>query len=361
MKAYIVEKSHLEHNIRTLKELSGGAEIYGVIKGNGYGLGLIQLAEVLSAQGIGSFAVTDLRDVRALREQGFDTQEILMMDGTAIPEELAELLSLNATATVGSMECALAMEKAAAEQEKQFPCHLKLDTGMGRFGFLPGQIEDMKAVLALPHLTVTGIYTHFHSAFCNEDATKAQFAAFKAVCQELEATGICLKKHCCNSSAFLKYPEMHMDAVRLGSALLGRLSFRNDLDLRRIGWCEAPVELIRTLPKGHTVGYGAPWQAKKDTTIAICGIGYFHGFGTEHADDLFRFRDCVRGGLSYVKAWLKKKAIYASVNGKACRVLGHIGMVGTILDVTGMDIAVGDTVRFEINPLMQKSLDIVYR
>lgn len=361
MKAYIVEKSHLEHNIRALREKAGGADIYGVIKGNGYGLGLTQMADVLSAQGVNSFAVTDLRDVRTLREQGFDTQEILMMDGTAIPGELKELLSLDATATVGSMECALAMEAAAAEQDRQFLCHLKVDTGMGRFGFLPEQVEEMKAVLALPHLTVTGIYTHFHSAFCSEAVTKAQFTAFKGVCEELEATGISLKKHCCNSSAFLKYPEMHMDAVRLGSALLGRLSFPNTLDLRRIGWCEAPVELIRTLPKGHTVGYGAAWTAKRDTTIAICGVGYFHGFGAEHADDLFRFRDCVRGGLGYVKAWLKKKAIYASVNGKACRVLGHIGMVGTILDVTDMEIAVGDTVRFEINPLMQKSLEIVYR
>lgn len=361
MKAYIVEKAHLEHNIRTLREMAGGADIYGVIKGNGYGLGLTQMAEVLSAQGVNSFAVTDLRDVRALREHDFDTQEILMMDGTAIPEELKELLSLNATATVGSMECALAMEKAAAEPDQTFQCHLKVDTGMGRFGFLPNEVEEMKSVLALPHLAVTGIYTHFHSSFCNEEGTKAQFAAFKTVCEALEATGVSLKKHCCNSSAFLKYPEMHMDAVRLGSALLGRLSFPHSLDLKRIGWCEAPVELIRTLPKGHTVGYGAAWKANRDTTIAIVGVGYFHGFGAEHADDLFRFRDCVRGGLGYVKAWLKKKAIYASINGTACRVLGHIGMVGTILDVTGMDIAVGDTVRFEINPLMQKSLDIVYR
>ena len=154
---------------------------------------------------------------------------------------------------------------------------------------------------------------------------------------------------------------MHLDAVRLGSALLGRLVFPGDLGLKRIGWCEAPVELVRQIPKGHTVGYGAAWKAKRNTTIAICGVGYFHGFGTEKGNDLFRFRDCVRGGLSYVKAFLKKKAFYVTVNGKSARVLGHIGMVGTVMDVTGLEVHPGDLVRLEINPLLQKGLDIEYR
>lgn len=360
MKAYIVEKADLMENIRILRERAGDVPIYGVIKGNGYGLGLIPLAAALKEGGVDRFAVTDVRDVVTLRESGFQ-EEILMLEGTCLPEELEILLAQGAVATIGSLECAAIMNSLAENAGKKFPCHLKIDTGMGRFGFLPGDTKAIDAVLAMEHLDIQGVYTHFHTAFASEEATKAQFAAFKTLCDYLTGKGCTLTRHCCNSSAFLKYPEMHMDAVRLGSAILGRLSFPGDLGLRKIGWCEAPVELVRQLPKGHTVGYGAAWKAKRETTIAICGVGYFHGFGAEKGNDLFRFRDCVRGGLGYVKAFLMKKAIYASVNGKPARVLGHIGMVGTVLDVTGLEVQPGDTVRLEITPLLQKGLDIVYR
>ena len=329
MKAYIVEKLDLTENIRILRKKAQDTPIYGVIKGNGYGLGLTQLASHLKEGGIDRFAVTDVRDVETLREKGFQ-EEILMLEATCLPEELEILLSRGAVATVGDLDCAKAMAAVAEQAGRKFPCHLKIDTGMGRFGFLPEDTEAIDTVMAMEQLDIQGIYTHFHTAFASEEATKAQFAAFKAVCDRLSEKGYSLIRHCCNSSAFLKYPEMHLDAVRLGSAILGRLSFPGDLGLRKIGWCEAPVELVRTLPKGHTVGYGAAWKAKRETTIAICGVGYFHGFGAEKGNDLFRFRDCVRGGLGYVKAFLKKKAIYVSVNGKSARVLGHIGMVGTV-------------------------------
>lgn len=360
MKAYIVEKAALLENIRILRDRAGDTPIYGVIKGNGYGLGLAALASVLQEGGIKRFAVTDVRDVVSLRENGFE-EEILMLEGTCLPEELRILLEQGAVATLGNLDCARAMDRLAAEAGVKFPCHLKIDTGMGRFGFLPEDTQGIDTVFALEHLDIRGIYTHFHTAFASEKATRAQFSAFLGVCDRLKEQGHDLTRHCCNSSAFLKYPDMHLDAVRLGSALLGRLVFPGDLGLKRIGWCEAPVELVRQIPKGHTVGYGAAWKAKRNTTIAICGVGYFHGFGTEKGNDLFRFRDCVRGGLGYVKAFLKKKAFYVTVNGKSARVLGHIGMVGTVMDVTGLEVHPGDLVRLEINPLLQKGLDIEYR
>lgn len=360
MKAYVVEKSALLENVHILRERAQNSAIYGVIKGNGYGLGLTQLAAALREGGVDRFAVTDVRDVITLREKGFQ-EEILMLEGTCLSEELEALLSHGAVATIGNLDCAKAMAAVAEAMGKPFPCHLKIDTGMGRFGFLPEDIGTIDQVMAMEHLDIQGIYTHFHTAFASEEATKSQFAAFMKVCDHLAELGYRLTRHCCNSSAFLKYPEMHLDAVRLGSAILGRLSFPGDLGLKKIGWCEAPVELVRSLPKGHTVGYGAAWKAKRDTTIAICGVGYFHGFGAEKGNDLFRFRDCVRGGLGYVKAFLKKKAIYVSVNGRSARVLGHIGMVGTVIDVTGMEVTPGDTVRLEINPLLQKELTLLYR
>lgn len=189
MNAYVVDRKALEQNIQVLREKAGDTPIYGVIKGNGYGLGLIPMAQVLREGGIDRFAVTGLKEVCALREGGFTEEEILMMRATCIPEELEVLLEQNATATVGSLECATTMDQVAEKMGKPFLCHLKIDTGMGRYGFLPDQLEEMQKVYSLPHLQVTGIYTHFHSAFSSEKDTRAQFAAFTGVLDKLGAAG----------------------------------------------------------------------------------------------------------------------------------------------------------------------------
>ena len=100
MNAYVVDRKALEQNIQVLREKAGDTPIYGVIKGNGYGLGLIPMAQVLREGGIDRFAVTSLNEVCALREGGFTEEEILMMRATCIPEELEVLLEQSATATV---------------------------------------------------------------------------------------------------------------------------------------------------------------------------------------------------------------------------------------------------------------------
>lgn len=362
MKAYIVEQSVLAENTRVLLQKAGDAAVYGVIKGNGYGMGLIPLARVLWENGVTRFTVTEPAEVRALREAGFQQAEILMMRETGLEQELRELMTHHAVITVGCPETARCASALAAELGIQCPCHVKIDTGMGRYGFLPTELDAISAVYGMEHLDVQGIYTHFYSAYDNENVTRAQFADFQRVLTGLEARGITPGlRHCCNSSAFLKYPEMHLDAVRLGSAILGRLAFSGFPELRPVGWCEAQVEVIRELPKGHTVGYGGGWKATRPTKIAVFSVGYYHGFGAPARNDLSRFRDCFVGVLSNIKAFLSHRAIYVSVNGQSARVLGHVGMVQTICDVTDIPCQVGDPIRIEINPLKFQALDILYR
>ena len=110
-------------------------------------------------------------------------------------------------------------------------------------------------------LDLCGIYTHFHSAFCNKKATDLQMVSFRSVIRQLQEkgfdVGIC---HCCNSAGLLRFPNYAMDAVRVGSAILGRLSFKGSYNLKRVGTLEATVDELRWLPKGHTCGYGAGWR-----------------------------------------------------------------------------------------------------
>ena len=90
-------------------------------------------------------------------------------------------------------------------------------------------------------------------------------------------------------------------------------------------------------------------------------MGWYHGFVVEMGNDLFRFRDCLRGVLRNLKQMVFKKHIYVTVNGKKCRVLGHIGMLHTCVDVTKLPCAVGDTAVFDIKPLLLKGIEVVYR
>ena len=362
MKAYIVDRKALAENIIKLREKAGSVAVYGVIKGNGYGLGLIPMAEILRENGVCRFAVTEPEDVSALRRAGFLDEEILMLRATCIPSELDSLIRDDAVLTISDMDCAQAISTAAQSAGKNARCHIKVDTGMGRYGFHPGETDSAAAVFKLPGIEISGIYTHFHSAFCNEAETKKQFSDFTAFCARLTELGLDPGlRHCCNSSAFVRHPEMYLDGVRLGSALLGRLSCEDPIGLNRIGWCESCVEQKHTLPAGHGVGYGAPWHAGRPTVTAVCGVGYYNGFDAGIADDIFRFRDCVRMGLGALRSFLTKKAIYVTVNGKPARVLGHIGMVQTIVDVTDIPCAPGDPVRLEINPLRVKGMEVVFR
>jgi alanine racemase len=228
--------------------------------------------------------------------------------------------------------------------------------------WLPDQTEQIAALYTdYPNMELTGIYTHFHSAR-NASVTQNQFDRFQRVVSALRQAGFDPGMvHCCNSTAFWKYEHMHCDAVRVGSAVLGRVNFEGKTGLQKVGLCQAELEEIRTIPAGHSVGYGAGWKAKKDTRIAVLSVGYINGFSVDRGFDLWRFSDCLRGIGRYIKAFLKKKALYVRVKGKACRVLGHVGMVNMVIDVTGCDCQPGDLAHVEINPLLVRNMEIVFR
>ena len=361
MKAYIVDKAALEHNIDLLRARAENTVIWGVVKGDGYGLGCVELARILADRGVDHFAVTDVAEVRALREAGFRDNPIVMMENTACAEEIRELLALEAIFSLGSPADAAAVNEAARQRGIVARAHVKIDTGMGRFGFLPSQQEEILALYREnPNISCTGIYTHFLNSG-DEKVTREQFGKFIAVVEKIRSAGFAPGMvHCCNSTAFWKYPQLHCDAVRLGSALLGRVGYAAEAGLKKVGFCRAFVEQVRTIPAGHTVGYGGGWRAKRETKIAVIPVGYFHGFAVDRGYDLWRWQDCLRGILRYVKAWIQKKALYVSIGGENCRVLGHVGMVNLVADVTGLEVKPNDEAIVQINPLLVKGMEIRY-
>lgn len=361
MTVYRVSRETLTQNIRLLKKQAGEVPIWAVVKGDGYGLGVLPLAEALAEEGIDRFCVTEVREAELLRENGFDEAQILMLRSISERSELHRLLDLRVILTVGSEETAALIDRLAAERADIAQVHLKIDTGMGRFGFLPSETEKLIALYReKKNLAVCGIYTHFNCAFQDEALTRAEFAAFSGVVETLRAAGLETGTvHCCNSAAFLKYPEMHCDGVRLGSAILGRMPFRTRL--RPVGYVETQLDAVRLLPKGHSTGYGALWHAKKDTPVAIVPIGWYHGFRVSCQPDLSARGACFRAALGNLKRMLRPERVTVEIKGKACPVVGAIGMLHCAVDVTGVDCAAGDTAIVPLNPLHRNGIPVVFR
>ena len=308
------------------------------------------------------FCVTELREAKALRQAGFTEEAILMLQPTVEREVLEQLLDLHVICTVSSRDDAVVLNGIANEKDMVAEAHIKIDVGMGRYGFLPKEMDKILSIYEyMDGIAVSGIYTHFPMAFCSEKKTREQFEQFTYVLDQIAGRGFETgTPHCCNSAAFFRWKDMYLGGVRIGSAWLGRINVRGH-NLRRVGYCVARVQEIHWLKRGGTTGYGGVWRAKKPTRLAAVPVGWYHGFGVEYGRDSFRFRDCVRGSLSLLKAFLQRKKLTVRIGDHRCPVRGHVGMLHCMVDVTDVDCHAGDPVLIDINPLVQKGMDVVFR
>jgi len=161
--------------------------------------------------------------------------------------------------------------------------------------------------------------------------------------------------HICNSSAFIKFPKMHLNAVRVGSAFLGRLSFKNEVGLKKIAYLKSNIAEIKELPKGYNIGYSNSYKTKKDTKVAIIPCGYADGYNMKPDKDMFRLIDKIRYIVRETKDLFKKKKLYVKINGKKCEVLGRLGMFNVIVDITNQDVKINDEAILEVNPIFVES------
>ena len=180
MKALIVEKENLKNNLRIVREIINKdkkrPKLIAVIKGNGYGLGLIEYANFLVDNGVDFFAVATVEEAIKLRKNGI-TQDILMMSSTAVKEDIELLIKNKIILTVGSKEAGEAVEEFARNTNQKIKVHLKIDTGFGRYGFIYSQKEEMiETIKTWKNIQIEGIFSHFSIAFFGDGKeTKEQY------------------------------------------------------------------------------------------------------------------------------------------------------------------------------------------
>ena len=290
----------------------------------------------------------------ALKEdERFCDVNVLLMTPQQHPDTVKQLLNTGVTLTVGSMDHISLIQSVADKTDVSAQVHMKVDTGFGRFGFsYRNEAEILSAWKCRDkRVAITGIFTHYSCSFESRyNITKKQDERFDRILAFLKKNdphGVDqLFVHSANSCGELQYSNPSCNAVRIGSAFLGRLPIKAPVALHRIAYLEASVLDVHCLHKGDNVAYGNTYTAKEDMQTAVIGIGYKDGYGIIKANDAFRWIDILRYLVADLKSWGKKRYL----SQKSYEILGRIGLYCTIVKNDGT-LHPNDMVRADCNPL----------
>lgn len=268
----IISSSALQHNLSIVKQYAKKAKVMAVVKANGYGHGLVNVAHAL--HGADGFATLNLSEAVDLREAGIE-QPILLLEGAFGEDELRVAASFDITIVLHQAQQIQMLSQVKLAR----PVHvyLKMNTGMNRLGFLPADYQVVfKQVKAMGNVAGITLMTHFATAD-EEVGIAVPLKRFEEAIMTLEAP-----QSLANSATILRYPEAHADWVRPGIMLYGASPISNEpaktFDLKSAMQLTSAIIAVQTLEKGESVGYGNIFTASKQTRLGIVACGYADGY-----------------------------------------------------------------------------------
>ncbi|OQY06343.1 MAG: alanine racemase [Desulfobacteraceae bacterium 4572_123] len=320
----------IDHNIKEIRRIAGpDVKLLAAVKANAYGHGALRVSRQVLESGADMLGVARINEGIDLRQSGI-TAPILIMGNTP-PEFSGELMYHDLTAAVSSCETAEKYARAARLQKDKIRVHLKIDTGMGRNGFLadgfriPGSGGDaglpaeIESICRLDGLYVEGIFSHFAGAdAADKSSANRQFKIFSELLGKIEKSGIEIPiRHMANSAAIIDMPHTHLDMVRPGISVYGlRPSSEvqpDRIDLKPAMAVKARIAHLKNVGAGFKVSYGGTHTTSAPTRIAVIPVGYADGYSRQLSS---RGRMLVHGQ-------------YAPITGRICMDLtmidvGHI-------------------------------------
>ena len=324
-----INLSNFDYNIKQIRKKVGeDKEIIGVIKADAYGHGSVECANVLKENGVKTFAIAALSEAIKLREAGIE-EEIIMLGLT--PDVYADVIvDYNITPVLCSLENAKAFSAEALKKNKVVSGLIAIDTGMGRIGYLPEDIDkaifELKEMQALKGFKIAGLMSHMSTADAYDKTySREQEDKFNAFYNSLKEAGISIPyKTLANSASIMELPSIHYDAVRPGIILYGCYPSnevnRNELSIKPVMSIKANIIHLKDVPKNFSVGYGRKYISEKPSKIATLALGYADGYPRPYSKDA--------------------KVI---INGVFAPIAGNICMDQVMVDVTDVpNVALGD-------------------
>ena len=251
-----IDLGALRRNVRTLLRVLDGTQLWAVVKADGYGHGAADVAGAALGAGASALCVATIPEGLALRLE-YTTERIVVLGPPGSNREVAQ-----------ARDARLELAIANAEIPEGVRVHLKLDTGMGRYGL---------SELPAPPAEVVGLMTHLATADSDLDFARAQVDRFEAATAEYAH----LERHVANSAATLRLPESHFDAARCGVAVYGLSPFGTDPaddGLEPVLSWQSVLAQVKQLAPGESTGYGRTFVAERPTWIGLVPVGYGDGF-----------------------------------------------------------------------------------
>ena len=310
-----IDLGKLRHNLQLIRrDLPKAVRLLAVVKDEAYGHGALDVARIALEEGAWGFGLSTLEEAMSLRDAGITAPLLLL--GERQEAELPWCVEHNLTVCVNEPHTIHKLARLAARAGKRMPVHLKVQTGMSRYGVRWDEaLPLIEQILAEKSLQLEGAMTHFaQSDETDKTFANLQFSRFTEVLRALEQRKISVPiRHTCNSGGFLDLPHAHLDMVRPGILIYG--VFPSSV-CRRIPGIEpvmsvkARIAAIQKLKPGEVVGYGMRYTAPSERRIAVLPIGYGDGFP--------RVRN--QGG--------------ALIHGKRAPLIGGIAMDALTVDIT---------------------------
>ncbi len=320
-----IDKGAIKHNYDVFRGfVSPEVKFCAVVKSNAYGHGFYEYAQELAKLGVDWFAVDSITEGLRLRREGI-VQPILIL-GYTLPERMKEAVENNISISISSFESLDAVSEYSSAK-----IHIKLDTGMSRQGFLENQKEELFKKLSDSGMIVEGVFTHFAAAknpVLPVD-TKKQIERFLVWKKEFEEKGYTPIFHASATSGTMLFSEAHFDMVRIGIGLYGlwpsietKKFLEHKIILKPVLSWKTIVSEVKSVSKGERVGYDFTERLERDSILALCPVGYWHGLSRKLS------------GIGQVY-----------VRDSRVRIIGRVSMDIIILDVTDiLGISVGDEV-----------------
>jgi len=327
-----IDRAAFEHNIMSYKSIVKPALLAPVIKSNAYGHGIAPIAKICDQhESVDLICVVSLSEALLLRSQGIK-KPILVL--SIVDGDLDEAIAYDIDLVVYDLAMALELNHIGSMLNKKAQVHVKVDTGLSRLGLLQGEaITFIETLHHLPFINIRGMFTHFASSESTDQTyTNQQLENFNFVIQQIEAKGIVIPlKHTSCSAAITANLGSHFTMVRAGIGMYGLWSSDENkqvtkenypqFSLRSVLTWKTRVIHIKEIPADSYVGYDLTYQADKATRIATLPVGYWDGYDR---------------GLSN-----KGKVL---INNHLVPIVGRVAMNLTMIDVTGLDVAVGNEV-----------------
>lgn len=314
---------NLKHNINAFsKKMLENQELLVMVKADAYGAGIIDVTKFLCKNGVKHFGVAYLKEAMLLRKNGIK-EEIIVFSGL-LPNEYDVAVDIDAIYSVSNITTLEQLNDRASKLNKKVKVELAIDTGMTRLGFNKEEMTILaQTINKLSYIEVHGVYSHLSQADTSVSFTKAQIETFDKCITILKQNNVYPKYvHLCNSAGILKYNSNKYNIVRLGIGAYGYYpseALKDEIALRGIFKLSAPVCNIRQVDQGRQISYGGTFVASKTSKIAVLQIGY--------ADGLTRVLS------NRFDVWL---------NGKNAKIVGNICMDTCMIDVTDIDVSIGD-------------------